>query len=173
MFEDNVTIFNKKYDESIRDDVFVRTYLKGVNIDLTKAVNVIKSGLEDANVGTLYIPEDVETNNKQFLRPKEYKRARVFNPLTVKDVHQKKVKEMDIVKVFALNKSEEVWTLQPGDIIVLGLIDYIIKNDDTITKLRNEYDDVYEITSVDTKLKGGLPHWEVGLKWYNSKENLN
>ena len=164
MFEDEITIFNRKYDESIRDNVFVRTYLVGVNIDLAKAANVIKSGLENANAGTLIIPEDVDSENKKFLRQKEYKRARVFNPLTIKEVHDKSVSDMDRVRVFELGKSEEVWTLQPGDIVVLGLIDYTIKNNDTITKLRNDYDDVYEIVSVDTKLKGGLPHWEVGLK---------
>ena len=164
MFEDEVTIFNKKYDKSIKDDVYIRTYLVGVNLDLTKAVNVIKSGLENANAGTLVIPEDVESEEKLFLRPKEYKRAKVFNPLTVSDVNKSEVNIMDKIKVLSLENSEEVWTLQPGDIIVSGLIDYVIKNENTIKKLRDEYDDVYEIVSVDTKLKGGLPHWEVGLK---------
>lgn len=164
MFEDEVTIFNKKYDESIRDYVYIRTYLVGVNLDLTKAVNVIKSGLENANAGTLVVPEDVESEEKLFLRPKEYKKAKVFNPLTVSDVNKSEVNAMDKIKVLSLGNSEEVWTLQPGDIIVSGLIDYVIKNENTIKKLRDEYDDVYEVVSVDTKLKGGLPHWEVGLK---------
>lgn len=164
MFEDEVTIFNKKYDESIRDYVYIRTYLVGVNLDLTKAVNVIKSGLENANAGTLVVPEDVESEEKLFLRPKEYKKAKVFNPLTVSDVNKSEVNAMDKIKVLSLGNSEEVWTLQPGDIIVSGLIDYVIKNENTIKKLRDEYDDVYEVVSVDAKLKGGLPHWEVGLK---------
>lgn len=164
MFEDEVTIFNKKYDESIKDDVYVRTYLIGVNLDLTKAVNVIKSGLQDANAGTLVVPEDVDSGEKIFLSPKKYKKARVFNPLTVDDVNKAKVKTLDEIKVLAFGKPDEVWTLKPGDIVVSGLIDYVIKNENTIKKLRDEYDDVYEIVSVDTKLKGGLPHWEVGLK---------
>ncbi len=164
MFEDEVTIFNKKYDESIKDYVYIRTYLVGVNLDLTKAINVIKSGLENANTGTLVVPDSVESEEKQFLRPKEYKRAKVFNPLTVSDVNKSEVNTMNKIKVLSLENSEEVWTLQPGDIIVSGLIDYVIKNENTIKKLRDEYDDVYEIVSVDTKLKGGLPHWEVGLK---------
>ena len=104
------------------------------------------------------------SEEKQFLRPKEYKRAKVFNPLTVSDVNKSEVNTMNKIKVLSLENSEEVWTLQPGDIIVSGLIDYVIKNENTIKKLRDEYDDVYEIVSVDTKLKGGLPHWEVGLK---------
>ena len=137
MFEDEVTIFNKKYDETTRDYIYTRTYLVGVNLDLSKAANVIKSGLENANIGTLIIPEDVDSDNKIFTKPKEYKKAEDISTL---------------------------WTLQPGDIIVAGIIDYIIKENNTITNLKNVYDDVYEIVSVDTKLKGGLPHWEVGLK---------
>lgn len=137
MFEDEITIFNKKYDETTRDYKYVRTYLIGVNLDLSKAANVIKSGLENANIGTLIIPEDVDSDNKIFTKPKEYKKAEDINTL---------------------------WTLQPGDIIVAGIIDYIINENNTITNLKNVYDDVYEIVSVDTKLKGGLPHWEVGLK---------
>jgi len=138
MFEDEITIFNKKYDETTRDYKYVRTYLIGVNLDLSKAANVIKSGLENANIGTLIIPEDVDSDNKIFTKPKEYKKAEDINTL---------------------------WTLQPGDIIVAGIIDYMINENNTITNLKNVYDDVYEIVSVDTKLKGGLPHWEVGLKW--------
>ena len=137
MFEDEITIFNKKYDETTRDYKYVRTYLIGVNLDLSKAANVIKSGLENANIGTLIIPEDVDSDNKIFTKPKEYKKAEDINTL---------------------------WTLQPGDIIVAGIIDYKINENNTITNLKNVYDDVYEIVSVDTKLKGGLPHWEVGLK---------
>lgn len=137
MFEDEITIFNKKYDETTRDYKYVRTYLIGVNLDLSKAANVIKSGLENANIGTLIVPEDVDSDNKIFTKPKEYKKAEDINTL---------------------------WTLQPGDIIVAGIIDYIINENNTITNLKNVYDDVYEIVSVDTKLKGGLPHWEVGLK---------
>lgn len=165
MFEDEITIYNKKYDEAIRDYVFIKTYLIGVNIDLSKAANVIKSGLENANVGTLIIPEDVETNNKTYCKPKEYKKAQVFNPFTVEEINTISNEELDKIRVFLMGTdTEEIWTLQPGDIIVSGLIDYNIKNNDTLTKLRNNYDDVYEIVSVDTKLKGGLPHWEVGLK---------
>ena len=164
MFEDEITLYNRKYDPSIKDYVYVRTYLTGVNIDLTKAVNVIKSGLENANTGTIVIPEDIDSQGKVFLSPKKYKKARVYNPLTVKEVNEATVKNINEIKVFLLSKAEEVWTLQPGDIIVANLVNYVIKNDNTIKKLRDEYDDVYEIVTVDTKLKGGLPHWEVGIR---------
>lgn len=164
MFEEEITLFNRKYDNEIKDYIFIKTFLTGVNIDIKKAVNVIKSGLENANTGTIIIPEEVETYGKIFLDPKKFKQAKVFNSLSVNEVNNKKVDAVNEIKIYLLGKPENVWTLQPGDIIVSGLIDYTIKGDNNITKLRNEYDYVYEIVSVDPKLKGGLPHWEVGLK---------
>ncbi len=140
MFEDEITIFNKTYNSRLKDDVYNKTYLSGVNVDLKKAVNVIKSGLQDADSGTIIIPEEVDSRNKEYVKPKQ------FQNLCTK------------------SNNKRVWTLQVGDIIVLDLISYDIGGKNTIVKLRQQYDDVYEITSVDTKLKGGLPHWEVGVK---------
>ena len=140
MFEDCITIFNKKYDSAIRDYIYIRTYLIGVNIEKKKAVNVIKSGLENASSGTIYIPiEDLDSENKEYISPKRY------NQLSAEEV-------------------KKYYTLQSGDIVVNGIIDYTIDENNTITALKNNYDDVFEIIVVDNKLKGGLPHWEIALK---------
>lgn len=141
MFEDSITIFNKKYDPYKRDYDYIRTYIEGVNVEKKKAVNVIKSGLENASSGTVYIPiEDLNTENKEYISPKKYQ------GLTSKNL-------------------DNCYTLQTGDIVVIGMIDYTVDKDNTVTKLKNEFDDVFEILIVDDKLKGGLPHWEVSLKW--------
>ncbi len=140
MFEDEITLYNKKYNSNTRDYEYKRTYIKGVNIEKAKAVNVIMSGLENASSGTIYIPsEDIDTEGKSFAENKEYQA----------------LSEEEIEKFF---------TLQNGDIIVKGIIDYEIKEENTITNLKNVYDNVYEIVSVDDKRKGGLQHWEVSLK---------
>lgn len=140
MFEDSITIFNKRYDPSKRDDYFVRTYLTGVNVEKKKAVNVIKSGMENASSATIYIPiEDLESEDKEYISPKNYQK------LSAEEI-------------------EKYFTLQPGDYVVIGIIDYKIDEKNTATKLKNEFDDVFEILIVDDKLKGGLPHWEVALK---------
>ena len=140
MFEDSITIFNKKYDPAKRDYDYIRTYIEGVNVEKKKAVNVIKSGLENASSGTVYIPvEDLNTEDKEYISPKKYQ------DLTSKNL-------------------DNYYTLQTGDIVVIGMIDYIVDKDNTVTKLKNEFDDVFEILIVDDKLKGGLPHWEVSLK---------
>lgn len=140
VFEDSMTIFNKKYDETKRDYEYIRTYLIGVNIEKRKAVNVIKSGLENASSGTVYIPiENLESEEKEYISPKRYQKI-------------------------AKDKLENYYTLQVGDLAVRGIVDYTINEKHTITMLKNSYDDVFEVISVDDKLKGGLPHWEVALK---------
>ena len=141
MFEDNITIFNKKYDSSKRDYNYIRTYLSGVNVEKKKAVNVIKSGLENASSATIYIPiEDLESEDKEYISPKNYQKL-------------------------SDEETEKYFTLQPGDYIVVGEIDYLIDGkENTTTKLKGEFDDVFGILIVDDKLKGGLPHWEVTLK---------
>lgn len=163
MFEDEITIFNKKYNSHLKDDVYIRTYLSGVNVDLRKAVNVIKSGLEDADSGTIIIPEEVDTQNKEYIKPVQFQKLGAKS-LTVKQVNQLKVQEVNQLKITLLTAEKPIWTLQNGDIIVLGLVDYDIDGENSIANLRKNYDDVYEITSVDAKLKGGLPHWEIGVK---------
>ena len=141
MFEDSITIFNKKYNSTIKDYQYIRTYLTNVNVEKKKAVNVIKSGLENASSGTVYIPtENLETENKEYISPKKYQKL----------------------------SSEELknyYTLQTGDLVVIEIVDYEIDDkNNTITKLKNKFDDVFEILVVDDKLKGDLPHWEVALQ---------
>lgn len=140
MFEDSITIFNKKYNATKRDDDYFRTHLSGVNVEKKKAVNIIKSGLENASSGTIYIPIDnLESEGKEYISPKKYQK------LSAEEI-------------------EKYYTLQPGDYIVVGIIDYTIDEKNTATKLKNEFDDVFEILIADDKLKGGLPHWEVALQ---------
>jgi hypothetical protein len=139
MFEDSMTIFNKKYDPSIRDYEYIRTYIIGVNVDKKKAVNVIKSGLENASSGTIIIPiEDLESEDKEYISPKKYQNL-------------------------SSEETRKYFTFQEGDIVVIGEIDYNINKENTITALKKNYDNVFEIISVDDKLKGGLPHWEIAL----------
>lgn len=140
MFEDSITIFNKKYDPQERDNKYFRTVLVNVNVEKKKAVNVIKSGLENASSGTIIIPiEYLESDPKEYISPKKYQ----------------KLSSEEVIKYF---------TLQEGDIVVIGEIDYTIDEKNTITLLKKNYDDVFEIVSVDDELKGGLPHWEVAIR---------
>lgn len=58
------------------------------------------------------------------------------------------------------------WTLQVGDYIVKGLVTDAISGSFTISSLKAKYDDVLQISSVDTYDAGpeDLQHWQVGAK---------
>ena len=117
-----------------------RAYLRGLANKLPAKYQIGKSGLENASSGTIYIPtEDLDSENKEYISPKKY------NQLSKEEV-------------------EKYYTFQNGDIVVSGIIDYTIDENNTITTLKNNFDDVLQIITIDNKLKGGLPHWEIALK---------
>ena len=154
MFEDTITIFNRKYNSDNRDYNYYRTYLSNVNVDKKKAVNVIKSGLENASSGTIIIPTSyLSSEDKTYISPKKYQQLS-------EEVEETGDEEEETTKA----EIEDYFTLQEGDIVIIGEVDYQIDEDNTLTNLKTSYDDVYEIVSIDDKLKGGLPHWEVEIK---------
>ncbi|HWQ76558.1 MAG TPA: DUF6751 family protein [Syntrophomonas sp.] len=63
----------------------------------------------------------------------------------------------------ALADKTGTWTLQSGDIVILGAIDYdVVKSS---KELQQQYDDVMTVTNVDTRDYGsGMRHWEVSGK---------
>lgn len=56
MFPHDITIINKVYDKSTRLDKLMCHHIYGVLWEDIKAANIIKSGLEDADRATIYIP---------------------------------------------------------------------------------------------------------------------
>lgn len=133
------TLFNAYIDQAEKIKKYQRTYLKSVFWNNVKAVNVIKSGLENANSVEIFIPFTVNTESKKYVNPKHWNR--ILN-----------------------NQKSNFWTLQCADIIVKGIIDYEIIGGNTLSVLQQNFDDVIIITSVDTKDFGSyfMRHWEVG-----------
>ena len=115
--------------------------LRGVFLDLNKRSNVNKSGLENADSATLYIPFSINPG-KQFLPPKEYKRQ---------------------------SNKAKYWTLFDGG-ESSGTECYFIKGAVSAAipykAAREKYDFVYRVTSVDTRDYGRarMQHWQVGGK---------
>lgn len=137
----DVTIYNKHFNSTTRADEYQRTYLYGVNWNSSKAVNVIKSGLVSADSAVIQIPVNVTADNgKAFASEKNWQ-----------------AKTLQQISAF--------WTLQEGDTIVKGIVDYAIPPG-TIAGLEKAYDDVLTITSVDVIDQGSrmLHHYRVGGK---------
>lgn len=147
MFPHTVTVYNK-----MENDMGMATYnitiLRGVFLDISKAANVMKSGLTSADSVSLYIPMNIEAINaktgeaQQFAQPKVYER---------------------------LEESEraDYWTLRIGGSSSVADCYFVkgeIVEDSSYGDMKNRYDDVYDVSTVDTKDFGSkaMWHWEVG-----------
>ncbi len=113
-----------------------RTVLKGVFWDSSKGATVRKTGVSSADGLMLLIPMGVTVpSGRQYTRPKEWA---------------------------VLTDKTGYWTLQSGDTVILGEIGYeVVKS----SKELLAYDDVLNISNVDTRSYGGnQSHWEVSGK---------
>lgn len=148
MFPHTVTVYNKMADEKTGISMYNITILRGVFLDISKGANVMKSGLVSADSATLYIPMSIKAINadtgeeQKFVGQKEYER------LAQSDIH-------------------EYWTLRTGGIS--STVDcFFVKGEVTdksgFNDMKNRYDDVYDVSTVDTKDFGSksMWHWEVG-----------
>lgn len=145
----DATLYNYFKDKESGKVKYRKTYLKNVFWDDTKQNNVIKSGLTTIESVLICIPFSVETEGKQYASPKEY----------FKLTDDKKDKSF-------------TFTANSQDLIVKGRIDYDINNtsmqtiSESLSYLRNNYDNVMTISVVDEKDFGSesMRHWEIGGK---------
>lgn len=135
MFPHTVTLYNLTENQVTFEKEYNVTVLCGVLLDAVQDANINKSGLINADSVMLYIPFGVDSGEKTFLLEKEYERS---------------------------ENKRRYWTLRKGtDFFVKGEIIEAGKNYEQINSM---YDDVYRISTVDTKDFGSLDmrHWECG-----------
>lgn len=154
MFPHTITVYNVEIytDKTTLQDTMVNhiTVLKGVLVDASKAVNVRESGLEGADAVNLYIPDDVDA---------------------VDGVTGKKKQYVGSLKFWRAEDKSGIWTMSLGGAKTHGLNGscFFVKgkavhSDLDVETIEMMYDHVYDITSIDHKDFGGLPHFEVGAK---------
>ena len=116
------------------------TILRGVLLDESKAANVRSSGLEGADAAELYIPFSVRAEDGVTGRPKQYTGPMEF---------------------WRAEDKSGLWTLSDGEncFFVKGVA---VEPEAAVERIERMYDSVYQMTKVDRKDFGGLPHWEVG-----------
>lgn len=139
MFADTVTVFNYHEDKKQGIAMWYPTVLEGVELQITKGINVSKSGNSAADAANLHIKINADIQ-RAYKKPKEYK---------------------------ALEDKQGFFTLKPDDFFVAG--EYkagrIDENDypnGFFEYMKSNYDDVYNITTVD--VFKAIPHFEVGGK---------
>lgn len=160
MFPHTITIYNVEIDTSFDEtgklvEALVNhiTVLRGVLLDASKAVNVRESGLVGADAVNLYIPFDVVAIDG--------------TDIEKKDPPQKKY--VGSLEFWRTENKSGLWTMSIGStkthsvngscFFVKGEAVHPDLSEDAIEMM---YDDVYDITSIDQKDFGGLPHFEVG-----------
>ena len=72
-FNSDITIYNKVYDDNKGYDIYQRTVIKSVHFEDSKGANVIKSGLENADRASIYVPFKAEMS-RQYISPIEFKK---------------------------------------------------------------------------------------------------
>lgn len=143
-----VTIYNVGENPDTLETEYNMTILRGVFLDRREAANIEKSGLRDADVASLFIPFSVEAVDAVTGTPKQYIGPKAYRQLA--DV-------------------SGYWTLEGGG-LASGADTFFIKgeivNYSGYGKMREMYDDVYDITTIDTRDFGSpdMQHWQVGAR---------
>lgn len=136
MFTDTVTVFNYYEDKKKGISMWYPTVLDGVELQITKGINISKSGNDTADTANLHIKINADIR-KAYKKPKEYK---------------------------AMENKQEYFTLKPDDFFMAGKYEDSPVNDDYpggfFEYMKGRYDDVYNITTVDVFKT--IPHFEVG-----------
>ena len=119
-----------------RAEKYQRTVVRDVVWQATKAVSGRSTGVLASNVATVFIPMQ---RGADYLKPKAWQ---------------------------ALTNKSGNWTLQEGDVIVRGIVTDEITSLHTMANVRDLYDDVVTITSIDAMDQGSenIRHWQVGAK---------
>lgn len=147
-----VTIYNVSENPDTLQQEYNITFLRGVFLDRRQAANIEKSGLRDADVATLFIPFSVDAVDAVTKSPKTYLSPKAYRSM-----------EADGGDV------SRFWTLEPGG-LASGMDSFFVKgevlNYNGYSYLRNHYDDVYDITTIDTRDFGSadMQHWQVGAR---------
>lgn len=157
MFPHTVTMYNVEirtqtnpYSNIVINHI---TVLYGVLFDASKAKNVRTSGLEGADAVNLYIPFSVKAIDGADVGKEEPPQKRYVEPL----------------EFWRAEDKSALWTMSVGGTKTHGVNGscFFVKGvavhpELTVDAIEMLYDDVYDITSIDEKDFGGLPHWEIG-----------
>ncbi len=143
-----VTIYNVSENPDTLKLEYNVTFLRGVFLDRRQAANIEKSGLRDADAATLFIPFTVEAVDAVTGAPKQY-------------IGPKAYRQLEDVSGY--------WTLEGGG-MSSGEDSFFINgevlNYNGYAKMRELYDDVFDITTIDTRDFGSpdMQHWQVGAR---------
>lgn len=133
----DITIFNKRYIPDERTEKLVSTHIYGVSLYAKKGASSGSGELKQGDSYVIRIPADAYAEGKEYAGQKEYEAM-----------------DDDVYVNY--------WTLDPGTIIVRGIIDLDSASE---TELKEKYQDVIFVTNfTDNRdfCSDFMKHWRVG-----------
>lgn len=140
MFPHTVTVYNTAKKQATSEPENHVTVLEGVFYDARKGVNVLESGLTNADSVLLLIPFSVKATDGMTGNPQTYLDPKKYGT--------------------AMDKAEH-WTIQTG-INCFFVKGKVVLPELSFQEINAAFDYVHRVTSVDPKDFGGLQHFEVG-----------
>lgn len=140
-----VTVYNASENPETLANEWTVTVLDGVFLEVAQSANVLKSGLENADAASLYIPFTVKAVNavtgeaQTYVPPKQYA---------------------------MLRDKSRYWTVRTGgssSSVDCFFVKGRVIEQESFQEVNRLYDDVYRVSNVDTYDYGspGMRHWEV------------
>lgn len=149
MFPHTITLYTTRTEEDKTTFKEVTTnyitVLHGVLCDDSKASNVRASGLEGADAVNLIVPFDAKAADGVTGKPKKY-----IGPVEFWRLE-------DRSEYWTLTTNQETWFVKGEALPPGGMDPEKVENYINLT-----HDGVYNVTKVDIKDFGGLPHFEIG-----------
>lgn len=141
-----VTVYNVYEDPLALEVAYNITILRGVFLDVAKGTNVKKTGMQDTDAATLFIPFSVKAVDGVTGEEKKYIGPKAFS---------------------ALEDKTGYWTLETGGTSSSADCFFVkgeVVTDKGYAKMRYLYDDVFDVTTVDVRDFGtpDMHHWQVG-----------
>lgn len=135
----DMTLFNRYYDRASDSYKYSRTYIKGVNWQSRKGIDVHKADVKSSDATRIFIPKNADTDGKKYVSP----------------------------KAFANTADKRgFYTFATEDIVAPGMAGYVIDGSSDFKKLQREVDDVMTITKVADRRFGspGMHHIELEVR---------
>jgi hypothetical protein len=132
---DVITVYNKYTDPTTRFQKYIPTVIKNIHWFGEQQVNVISTGLYEADKYTIRVPIDADFGGKEYVTPKTYERS---------------------------TDRTNQFTFAEGDVIVHG--EHVVENAKP-AMLQEEFDDVVIVLSITDNSKApNAQHWKVVCK---------
>lgn len=127
-----ITVYHHGYDTATDADTYTRTIIAGVSVYDKSTVAVSTSGLIANNTYAIRIPTTADAGGKTFAPPKKYT---------------------------AETDKSKWWTVEPGDTVVVGAVNWEIgKNGHEWADIENASDYVCTVTGCRDRRDRPFPH---------------